>query len=348
MISRQCAGSESRAAYLSHSIRMEANDQHFTDFTWILCDWSLLYDTTYSQGLLSDSFPLRGIESDKCTCQLSFKPKNLKNCLGIEFSDSSHFLAMKIQVFINNEQQFEKCYLHPVPRIIYPPGLKLSLEKKSLDDLLKNIYGGRNDKTNQIEVKFSISKIPEYHQSVLRQIPTTNVIRSSEALYEKKAFCDVTFVFDDKELPAHKVVLALRSEVFEAMFLSDMKEKDTSTVEIVDTKAEIFEEFLKYLYTGELNDLENKAEEMLLLADKYQVGELKDMCENFFLDNISEVNVIKNLIVADKYRCATLKKKATNILQINANVLKQAIMSESSETLSILKEVLAKEDCSPE
>ncbi|XP_043287597.1 BTB and MATH domain-containing protein 43-like [Venturia canescens] len=345
MISQQCAGTQNRSAYLLHYTSIKANDQYFTDFTWNLCDWSLLYDTIYSQGLLSDSFPLNGI--DKCTCQLSFKPKNPEKLLAIEFSDSSRFLAMKIQIFINEEQQFESCYSRPVSRIIYPQELKLSLEKKGLDLLLKSNFGNRSDIIKNIIVKFSISKMPEY-QSVLRQIPATGVIQSTKALYEKKTLSDVTFVFDDKELLAHKAVLAVRSEVFEAMFLSDMKEKDTSRVEIVDTKAKIFEEFLKYLYTGELNDLKNKSEEILLLADKYQVCELKDMCENFFLENISEENVMEYLIVADKYRCTSLKKKATNILQNSANVLKRAIMSESSKTLSILKEALAKEDCSPE
>ncbi|XP_043287596.1 TD and POZ domain-containing protein 4-like [Venturia canescens] len=330
-------------SYLEHTTEMAVENQSLTEFKWILRDWSLLYDTTYSQGLLSDSFPLDGI--DECTCQLSFKPKNLKNLLAIEFSDSSRFLAMKIQITINTVKQFERCYSHPVPRIIYPPGLEISLEKKELDVLLKDGLNYLGDTSRYITVKFLIFKFPTF-QSFPRQIPTTKVIRSSETLYEKKTFSDVTFVFDDKELPAHKVVLALRSKVFEAMFLSDMKEKDTSTVEIVDTTAEIFEEFLKYLYTGELNDLKNKVEEMLLLADKYQVCELKDLCENFLLENISEGNVIKNFFVADKYRCATLKKKALNILEKSANALKQAIMSEDFETLMILKEVLAKKDCS--
>ncbi|XP_043287598.1 speckle-type POZ protein-like [Venturia canescens] len=199
------------------------------------------------------------------------------------------------------------------------------------------------NKNQDIAVNSSVSEIPK-SQSSPHQISTSQAMKSMKALYEKKTFSDVTFVFDDKKLLAHKAVLAVRSEVFEAMFSSKMKE-DTSSVEIFDTKAEIFEEFLKYLYIGEFNNLKNKDEEMLFLADKYQICELKKLCEDYMLINICENNVVKYLLVADKYCCVALKKKALDTLEKSAGALKRAIMSGNTATLMILKEVFDK-NCS--
>ncbi|XP_043287595.1 BTB and MATH domain-containing protein 43-like [Venturia canescens] len=343
MISHRFTACANEPEYLGHSTEIEANKQYITRvtwITWILHNWSLLYDETYSQGLLSDSFSLEGM--DECTCQLSFKSKNRKNVLAIEFSDSSHFLAMNIQIFINGREKFESSYLQPVPKIIYPPGLEISPGQKKNIHLFEDKLFFHRDATNKITGRFSISKIPKF-QILPHQISTMEVIRSMKALYEKKTLSDVTFVIDDKELPAHKAVLAVRSEVFEAMFLSEMKEKDTSRVEIVDAKAEIFEEFLKYLYTGELNDLKNKVGEMLFLADKYQVCKLKEMCENCMLRDVCEKNVAQYLLFADKHCCVTLKKKALDILQNSVDAMRRVIMSENPEALKILKEAIAKD-----
>ena len=57
---------------------------------------------------------------------------------------------------------------------------------------------------------------------------------------------DVTIVCDEKSLPAHKTILALRSKVFRTMFTrDDTREAATKEVIIDDTDVVTVERFLE-------------------------------------------------------------------------------------------------------
>ncbi|XP_043287590.1 uncharacterized protein [Venturia canescens] len=326
---------------LFHEANMSLEKEHFTEFEWSMKDWGLLHNT-YIQGVSSNFFQLQGL--DGCLCRITFSPEKLENLFVIELTNTLHIQEIGIQIKMNGKRVLDRLYSRPVPQILYASEADVKFEKCELGDRLKIDSPNRDDNSLKFEVYFFITKILE-SRSPSCQISPSNTV-SLRDMFESKTLSDVIFVFDDKQLLAHKSVLAARSEVFQAMFSSEMKEKDTSRIEIVDTKAEIFEEFLRYLYTGELNDLKNKVEEMLFLADKYQICELKELCEEFFLNNVSEGNVVKCLILGDKCHCAALKKKALNLLENNPRALKQAIMCENAEAVIILKEMFAKNDCS--
>lgn len=67
-----------------------------------------------------------------------------------------------------------------------------------------------------------------------------------------KQFTDCEFWVGNSIFPAHRGVLAARSPVFAAMFKADMLESRTHKVIIEDIEASVFEEFLYFLYTGQL------------------------------------------------------------------------------------------------
>ena len=67
------------------------------------------------------------------------------------------------------------------------------------------------------------------------------------AIYEKgDDTADFTLTCDKKRFPAHKIILAARSKVFEAMFRHhDTKEARTNEVMIEDTDPDTLERFLR-------------------------------------------------------------------------------------------------------
>ena len=90
---------------------------------------------------------------------------------------------------------------------------------------------------------------------------------------------DVTLTSGEKVFYCHKGILSARSPVFKAMFQSNMKENELGTVEIEDIQQEAFSEFLNYIYTGSISlSFDKYGKELLALADKYQVDELKRAC----------------------------------------------------------------------
>jgi hypothetical protein len=98
-----------------------------------------------------------------------------------------------------------------------------------------------------------------------------------QELFDDMSFSDVIFKVGGSEFPAHKIVLAARSEVFKAMFQHPTKEKSTNHVEIEDIEPEIFKELLRFIYTGRLTaaTMEKMAVGLLVVADKYLLTELK-------------------------------------------------------------------------
>ncbi|XP_046444546.1 TD and POZ domain-containing protein 2-like [Daphnia pulex] len=90
-------------------------------------------------------------------------------------------------------------------------------------------------------------------------------------------FTDFEFHLGDRVFPAHKGIVAARSSVFAAMFKADMVESRTQKVVIEDIEPSIFEEFLYFLYTGQLK--RSAADiKLLMAADKYNVETLKSLC----------------------------------------------------------------------
>lgn len=103
-----------------------------------------------------------------------------------------------------------------------------------------------------------------------------------------------------KEFRVHKIVLATRSSVFMAMFENKMQEHQLNQVIIEDFSAESVEEFLKFLYTGEIPDQKN-AMELFALASKYDVAQLKQICNDNILKNLDESNALEVLNLGNLY-----------------------------------------------
>ena len=62
-----------------------------------------------------------------------------------------------------------------------------------------------------------------------------------------------------------------RSAVLRQMFLSPMEEARTGTVEITDMDSKTLRKLLEFIYTGEVDGMEDVAEELLYAADKYEI-----------------------------------------------------------------------------
>ena len=95
------------------------------------------------------------------------------------------------------------------------------------------------------------------------------LVEDLDDLFKTKKCFDITFKVGDKHLRAHKALLVARSKVFLAMFENETKEKKENVVHIIDIEADIFEQFLRYIYTGKIPALDEKnADKLFEVADK--------------------------------------------------------------------------------
>ena len=104
---------------------------------------------------------------------------------------------------------------------------------------------------------------------------TENLSNDFQSLLDNGKSSDVTLLVggghfgEVKEFRAHRLVLTTRSEVFAAMFdHSDTKEAQEGRVEISDVSADVFEQFLRFIYTGKADQLERFGLDLFSLSDK--------------------------------------------------------------------------------
>uniref|UniRef100_A0A914XT19 BTB domain-containing protein n=1 Tax=Panagrolaimus superbus TaxID=310955 RepID=A0A914XT19_9BILA len=96
-------------------------------------------------------------------------------------------------------------------------------------------------------------------------------------LWKQNESKDFTIIVDEKEIDAHKNVLAARSLVFARMFESGMKEAEENKVEIKDFPFEIVEAAIKLCYHHSLVPYITLNDKMLILQffNKYDIQSLK-------------------------------------------------------------------------
>jgi len=135
------------------------------------------------------------------------------------------------------------------------------------------------------------------------------------------------------QLRAHKCVLAAHSDVFRAMFFvhSDLRETRESMVDIEDFPIEPIQIMLDYMYTG-IAKIDERADEVLALADKYGVEHLKTICEQGLLNRLDRHNVCALLSIADIYSAKHLHLGCVDVVKLN----KKAVLS--SDEWSQLRE----------
>ncbi|XP_053596398.1 TD and POZ domain-containing protein 2 [Microplitis demolitor] len=125
---------------------------------------------------------------------------------------------------------------------------------------------------------------------------------------------------DNKDqLPAHKLILASHSSVFERMLNTDMREAKENCICFDGFDIDTIKEVLKFMYTGQI-EAENDSEvllKVLTCAQMYQIEKLKIYCEYKLIKSLSVKNVIKILIETDNFDVPKLNEKA--LLYINLN-----------------------------
>ncbi|KAG8183131.1 hypothetical protein JTE90_024434 [Oedothorax gibbosus] len=131
-------------------------------------------------------------------------------------------------------------------------------------------------------------------------------------------FSDLTINVGFRKFRAHTAILAARSQVFVAMFQSDMKEKTEKTLDIVDSDADVFGDLLWYLYTGKIRKMSvATALSLLLLADKYDIKDLKSEMEDFMRSNLSTSQVLDIFVAAKLCNVESLREEALHFIHCN-------------------------------
>ncbi|TKX26872.1 BTB/POZ domain-containing protein 6 [Elsinoe australis] len=135
-------------------------------------------------------------------------------------------------------------------------------------------------------------------------IPTAQQISSE--YFDSDVMSDVTIVFGDKTVRAHKILLISQSPYFKGLFCGIFKESKAKEVELKDDDTEAVHAMLKYIYTSKLPVTQGKVNEagaLLLVnihiaSDKYQVGVVRKAAAAAIADAFNDKAVSDSIFTA--------------------------------------------------
>nr|XP_015877534.2 BTB/POZ domain-containing protein At3g56230 isoform X1 [Ziziphus jujuba var. spinosa] len=136
-------------------------------------------------------------------------------------------------------------------------------------------------------------------------------------------------------IPAHKALMAIRSEVFRNMLDSDeCKAPAADSITLTELTHEELESLLEFLYNGSLAEekMNKHAYPLSLAADKYQIPYLQKLCERHMLKSLSSSNALDVLEIAET--CSNQALKETT-LKFIVNNLEEIVFSTAFDVFAL-------------
>ncbi|KAI4306920.1 hypothetical protein L6164_030160 [Bauhinia variegata] len=162
----------------------------------------------------------------------------------------------------------------------------------------------------------------EQKDMVLQQIEDMAFLRSFVDAYKQQIHTDILVIPGDSAspIPAHKAILATRSEIFKNMLdFDECKAAPNNTIVLPELKYKELESLLEFLYSGTLapEKLEKHVYALILAADKYEISHLQKHCERYLLNSLSASNALDILEIAETCSNQQLMETTFNFLVEN-------------------------------
>ncbi|XP_033217841.1 uncharacterized protein LOC117173401 [Belonocnema kinseyi] len=253
---------------------------------------------------LLKSGEIYGINGLRAECEkkliANFKVENVISAILLHPYDDSDFGDM---VFPHECYVFIKDHFK---EIIYLGVCKdlIKREPRYLRDILNFICEGLN-----VSKCKKISNIsPTYSQ-----IPGC-FSRRCDAFLNNKTSSDIEIHVGDKIFYGHTEVLATRSRFFKRMFERRLQMTIPDVAEIKDIESEVFCEVLRFIYTNKVEKIDIIAKEILIAANKYEIDDLKLLCEDMIEAKLTREDVRRTIAFADDHNLMRLKDKCLKFI----------------------------------
>uniref|UniRef100_A0A0N5BS27 Speckle-type POZ protein-like (inferred by orthology to a human protein) n=1 Tax=Strongyloides papillosus TaxID=174720 RepID=A0A0N5BS27_STREA len=136
-------------------------------------------------------------------------------------------------------------------------------------------------------------------------------------MLDSSLLSDCTIKVGNSNIKVHKAVLAARSSVFYDIFNGTLENSQTDVIEIKDFHVESLKEMLNYIYTDEVSDIQNVANEMLEIAIRYKLYELEKIVKHYLCSSLTIENICERYSLSEKYSIKMLKKVCQELILEN-------------------------------
>ncbi|XP_067002470.1 BTB/POZ domain-containing protein 6-B [Anabrus simplex] len=162
------------------------------------------------------------------------------------------------------------------------------------------------------------------------QIHKQKMNERGQYLLETGQWSDCRFVVGtephQQEFSGHKLLLAMSSPVFEAMFFGGMAEKNDA-IPILDVQPDAFKALLEYIYTDNINlQSFDQACELCYVAKKYMLPYLVEECTKYLWEDLYPKNACRAYEFAKLFEEPILMEKCLRIISAET----EEVLHESS------------------
>lgn len=280
-----------------------------TDINWIIknCNYDDIHGSDYTSG----PFEIEGIANRKWYIQF-FKTNY----------DSFHSLKNAERKYIRFLLYNDSSYKHQFENLVKIKFVFGIIPRRKVFSKVTNLFSHYEILIDEDELTQFITSARCLHVNLkikpLRDVEKiSTVINNFHSYFNNNSLSDVIFLIGNEKIPAHKLMLASVSPVFEGMFSHQMKENLTNMVQIENVDSNAFKEMLRYIYIGQIENLKNVVFGLYELADKYDIVNLRIICEEFFERCLSIENVIAVLEHADRHNSDNLKNECIAFMDRN-------------------------------
>ncbi|XP_067044135.1 BTB/POZ domain-containing protein 6-like [Acropora muricata] len=155
------------------------------------------------------------------------------------------------------------------------------------------------------------------------QTNCTSISQRTKYIFNTALLSDVKFIVpvsngesESKVIPAHKLVLAIGSPVFFAVFYGQMADTRDS-IELPDCDYESLLELFRFIYSDEVELTGSNVMHVLYLAKKYLVPSLVEKCAEFLRKNLDASNAFSILPHAQKFEDKDLENRCWEVIEVH-------------------------------
>ncbi|KZC07909.1 Ankyrin repeat and FYVE domain-containing protein 1 [Dufourea novaeangliae] len=169
--------------------------------------------------------------------------------------------------------------------------------------LLREQYVNLYNSNSELQRKYAIATADKQESGFIGRLLTTIA-----SLYGQHRYSDIAIKLRDKEIPAHKFILSVRTD-----FFSDSVLAEVTTLDWTNLDPNIGLVLLKWIYTGKVSQ-ENLTLDLMKAASNFQLVELVEQCEKYLIGIVGLKDCVQLYAAAEDLGAQKLKEHCSSLI----------------------------------
>ncbi|KAK5875174.1 hypothetical protein CesoFtcFv8_027686 [Champsocephalus esox] len=155
---------------------------------------------------------------------------------------------------------------------------------------------------------------PNAIKEELRLFQSTLLQDGLKELLNENKFVDCTLKVGDRSFPCHRLIMAACSPYFRDIFFTEDGKEVENTKEVVleDVNPSILDMVVQYLYSAEIDLTDDNVQDIISVANRFQIPSVFTVCVNYLLKKLSLGNCLAIFRMGLVISCPRLAVAARN------------------------------------